>query len=106
MMSSDEFPAITAIAINVLGWVGAGVLVFAYWLVSTQKTIGDSTLYQLMNVLGAALVLTNSLYFGAYPSVAVNAVWIVIGAYALAKARGRSATAAPLPPIDHRSTLR
>ena len=73
-------------AINVLGWVGVVALLFAYWLVSTQKTMGDSRTYQGMNLLGAILVLVNSSYYGAYPSVGVNAAWIAIGAYALVTA--------------------
>jgi len=73
-------------AVNVLGWVGVVALLSAYWLVSTQKAMGDSTTYQSMNLLGAILVLVNSSYYGAYPSVGVNAAWIAIGAYALATA--------------------
>ena len=80
-------------AINVLGWVGVVALLVAYWLVSTQKAAGDSGTYQGMNLLGAVLVLVNSSYYGAYPSVGVNAAWIAIGAYALVKqlptSRGR-----------------
>jgi quercetin dioxygenase-like cupin family protein len=72
-------------AIDVLGWIGAASLLGAYWLVSTQKVTGDSMTYQGMNLLGAILVLLNSLYYGAYPSVGVNAAWIAIGAYALAR---------------------
>ena len=74
-------------AVNVLGWVGVVALLSAYWLVSTRKAIGDSTTYQGLNLLGAILVLLNSSYYGAYPSVGVNAAWIAIGAYALATAR-------------------
>ena len=74
------------LAVNVLGWVGVVALLSAYWLVSTQKASGDSTTYQGMNLLGAILVLLNSSYHGAYPSVGVNAAWIAIGAYALATA--------------------
>jgi len=73
-------------AVNVLGWVGVVALLSAYWLVSTQKAMGDSTTYQGMNLLGAVLVLVNSSYYGAYPSVGVNAAWIAIGAYALVTA--------------------
>ena len=73
------------VAINVLGWIGAAALLSAYWLVSTGQTTGDSRMYQGMNLIGAMLVLANSLYFGAYPSVGVNAAWIAIGAYTLAK---------------------
>ncbi len=72
-------------AINVLGWIGAVALLAAYWLVSTQRVTGNSRTYQGMNLLGATLVLANSLYYGAYPSVGVNAAWIAIGAYAMAK---------------------
>lgn len=73
------------VVVNVLGWIGVVALLSAYWLVSTQKTTGDSRTYQGMNLLGAILVLVNSLYYGAYPSVGVNAAWIAIGAYTLAK---------------------
>ena len=85
------------VAINVLGWVGAAALLSAYWLVSTKKTSGNSRTYQSVNLLGAALVLLNSLYYGAHPSVGVNAAWIAIGAYTLARhvshgtIRGRNA---------------
>ena len=72
-------------AINVFGWVGAGVLLSAYWLVSTRNATGNSGTYQGLNLIGAMLVLMNSLYYGAYPSVGVNAAWIAIGAYTLAK---------------------
>jgi hypothetical protein len=73
------------VAINVLGWIGVAALLYAYWLVSTQKTTGDSTTYQGLNLLGAVLVLVNSLYYGALPSVGVNAAWIAIGAFTLAR---------------------
>jgi hypothetical protein len=73
------------LAINVLGWIGVAALLGAYWLVSTQGATGNSRTYQCMNLVGAALVLVNSLYYGAYPSVGVNAAWIAIGAYTLSK---------------------
>jgi hypothetical protein len=74
--------------IDYVGWLGAVALVAAYWLVSTRRVIGDSGKYQLLNLIGSTLVLINSLAYGAYPSVAVNGLWIAIGVYALA---GRSA---------------
>ena len=52
---------------------------------NTNKSTGNSRTYQGMNLLGATLVLVNSLYYGAYPSVGVNAAWLAIGAYTLAK---------------------
>jgi hypothetical protein len=74
-----------AFALNVSGWIGVAALLAAYWLVSMKKMTGDSRAFQSMNLGGAVLVLMNSLYYGAYPSVGVNAAWIAIGLYTLAK---------------------
>jgi hypothetical protein len=73
--------------IDVMGWVGAILLLLAYALVSSRKLAGDSVRFQLLNLSGGVLLATNSAYHGALPSVAVNAVWIVIGLTALLRAR-------------------
>jgi hypothetical protein len=75
--------------VDLLGWAGAVALLFAYWLVSTRRRDGASTSYQTLNLIGSILVLLNSLYYGAYPSVAVNGVWILIGLYAIRTAATR-----------------
>lgn len=73
--------------IDVLGWSGAGALLIAYALVSLKKLAGDSTAFQLLNVVGSLLLIINTSYHGAYPSAVVNGVWIVIGIVALFHAR-------------------
>ena len=42
--------------------------------------------YQALDLVGGALVLVNSFYHGAMPSVAVNVFWIAIGVFALSRA--------------------
>ena len=75
---------------DILGWVGAALLLLAYALVSIKKLEGDSVAYQLLNLLGSAFLIVNSAYYGAYPSVGVNVVWIGIAAFAIFRAgRGR-----------------
>lgn len=69
--------------INVAGWLGAFLLLLAYALVSTRKLAGDSFSYQILNLLGSGLLLTNAYHFGAYPSVGVNFIWIGIGLYTI-----------------------
>jgi hypothetical protein len=69
--------------IDVIGWIGAAALLAAYGLVSTKKLMGDSLPYQLLNLGGSMLLIVNSLYYGAYPSVGVNVVWIAIALLAL-----------------------
>ena len=41
--------------------------------------------YQMLNLAGGALVLVNSFYHGAMPSVAVNVFWIGIALFALSR---------------------
>ena len=76
--------------IDLAGWLGVVALLAAYGLVSTRRTEGDSIEYQGLNVLGAALLIVNSFYYGAYPSVGINVIWIGIAAYTLGNRRRRS----------------
>jgi hypothetical protein len=71
---------------DILGWVGAGLLLAAYVLVSSKRLEGDSVAYQVLNLAGSALLIANSAYYGAYPSVGVNVVWIGIAALTIARA--------------------
>lgn len=74
--------------IDIVGWVGAAVLLLAYGLVSTRKSEGDSAFYQLLNLAGSALLMMNSFYYGAYPSSGVNIVWIGIALFTLMRRKG------------------
>lgn len=77
------------ILINFLGWSGTALLLVAYYLVSTRRIEGDSVVYQVLNILGALMLISNSAYFGAYPSVGVNVAWIGIALLTLARLRRR-----------------
>ncbi|MGD2166100.1 MAG: hypothetical protein PVH50_11305 [Anaerolineae bacterium] len=76
---------------DILGWVGAALLLGAYALVSTGELEGDSIAYQLLNLLGSALLIANSAYYGAYPSVGVNVLWIGIAAVSIVRVALRRA---------------
>jgi len=80
-----------AIALDVLGWIGALLLLGAYGLVSFRKLAPDSFAYQAMNIVASVLLLANTLYYGAYPSSFVNAVWTVIAVAAIASVVKRNA---------------
>ena len=79
-----------AIALDMLGWIGALLLLGAYGLVSFKKLAPDSLAYQAMNIVASILLLANTLYYGAYPSSFVNAVWTVIAVVAIASVVRRS----------------
>ena len=71
------------ILVDVVGWLGVATLLIAYVLVSTKRIEGDSVIYQVLNLVGAALLIVNSFYYGAFPSVGVNVVWVGIAIYTL-----------------------
>jgi hypothetical protein len=71
------------IAIEVIGWTGAFLILLAYGLLSAGKLDARSRSYQWMNIVGAAAFIVNSGWNGAYPSAVLNVIWIGIGAWAL-----------------------
>ena len=75
------------IAIEVVGWAGALLILAAYALVSARRVEPDSVLYQSLNIAGAAGFIVNGVAHGAMPSAALNVVWIGIGVYALSRRR-------------------
>lgn len=71
------------LAVEVIGWAGALLILVAYALLSAGKLKARSLTYHLMNILGAAGFVVNSGWNGALPSAAMNVIWIGIGIYAL-----------------------
>ena len=84
------------IAVEVVGWGGAVLILLAYLLLSAGRLTGQSLLYQGMNVVGAAGFVINGWWHGALPSAALNVLWLLIGAVAswrILKKRGSSISA-------------
>jgi hypothetical protein len=77
----------TGLAIDGAGWAGAAALLLAYGLVSSGRLTGRSLSFQLLNLFGALGLLANGVWHGAWPSAALNAVWLVIGTTALTRLR-------------------
>ena len=76
-------PSLELILVETVGWIGAALILLAYYLLSHNKVQGQSFAYQCMNLLGAAGVVINSGYHNAIPSLALNAIWFAIAAVAL-----------------------
>ena len=87
------------IFIEVCGWAAACLILGSYSLLSFGRIEARSPAYQWMNILGALGFVINCTWNGAWPSVALNVVWVGIGVSALqrnrrAHARGSSARGA------------
>jgi hypothetical protein len=74
---------------EIIGWAGTGVILIAYFLVSTKKLEPTSKIYQFLNLFGAMGVGINSLLHRALPSVGINLAWMLIAIYALVRSRKR-----------------
>ncbi len=73
----------TKIIIDIVGWIGSIEVILAYGLISYHKITAKSLIYQILNFTGGAFLIINTVYYGAYPSTAINVVWLVIAALAM-----------------------
>jgi len=68
---------------DAIGWLGAAVLLVAYAMVSSRKLEGNSTAYQLLNIVGSLLLAANTIFYRAYPSSFVNLIWTGIAVFSI-----------------------
>jgi hypothetical protein len=69
---------------DAIGWLGAAALLVAYAMVSSRKLEGNSTVYQLLNIIGSILLAANTIFYRAYPSSFVNLIWMGIAVFSIA----------------------
>ncbi len=69
--------------IDVLGWIGAILILLAYALISSKKVEGSSLSYQMLNIFASIFLTINTFYYGAIPSTLVNIIWAIIAAFAI-----------------------
>jgi hypothetical protein len=73
----------SSLFLTLAGWLGALGTVTAYALLTFGKLTSTSATFQSLNIAGAALLCVSATVGQAWPSAAVNAVWIVIGLQAV-----------------------
>jgi len=73
----------TDIFVEIVGWIGAVLVLGAYILVSAGRLSGASPAFQWMNAVGAAFFVLNTWWHGAIPSMVLNIIWSAIGFIAL-----------------------
>jgi hypothetical protein len=82
--------------VEIVGWLGAALILGSYALLTLGKLEAKSIAYQAMNVVGALGFIVNSYWNGAIPSAALNVVWAGIGIAAISgivRARRRASRA-------------
>lgn len=74
------------VAVEAIGWIGTVAIVGAYGLLTTHRVQLQSRSYQWLNLLGSIGLMINGAYNGAYPSMMLNLIWLVLAAYAIVNA--------------------
>ncbi|HEV7612513.1 MAG TPA: hypothetical protein VGO37_11590 [Steroidobacteraceae bacterium] len=69
--------------VEICGWAAALLILGSYGLLSFGRLSARSPIYQWMNILGALGFIINCTWNRAWPSVALNVVWMGIAVYAL-----------------------
>lgn len=72
---------------DIVGWLGTGIVLTAYVLVSTGRIQPKATVYQVANVVAGVGLGLNALVNEAWPLVALNVVWAAVGIYNLTVGR-------------------
>lgn len=70
-------PNVFDLAVIIAGWLGASLLLLAYWLNSSGR-LKMNRRYHLMNLIGAAGIAISTGIVGAYPAMSLNLIWMLI----------------------------
>ncbi len=71
--------------VEIIGWIGAILIVGAYYLNINGKLKSTSSGYIISNLIGGLFFIINTYAHRAYPSVLVNVVWVIIALAAILK---------------------
>ena len=75
--------------VEVIGWIGAVLIIGAYFLNINGRLKSTSLLYIISNLAGGLFFTINTMVHHAYPSMIVNIIWILIAVMALLKKDNR-----------------
>lgn len=70
----------------VVGFIGVGFLIFAYFLIASGKAKGSDIRYHVLNLLGAVFLLYSLMFRWNLPTVIIECIWITISLYGIWRA--------------------
>ncbi|AFK05086.1 hypothetical protein Emtol_3960 [Emticicia oligotrophica DSM 17448] len=72
-----------SLIIEIIGWIGSVLIVGSYFFNIQGKLDAKDIRYILANLIGGICFIINTYAHNAYPSVAVNIVWVIIALAAI-----------------------
>ncbi len=85
------------VAVDILGWAGAAALLLAYALITREPTTAAGHRYLILNLAGSAGLAANGAAHAAWPSMALNLLWLALALNALRRRHARPRAATPGP---------
>ncbi|HTI95341.1 MAG TPA: hypothetical protein VL425_02385 [Rudaea sp.] len=74
---------------DAIGLLGVVLILLAYFLLQAGRVHGNALPYQLLNALGAVLVLVSLLYAFNLSAVLMELAWLLVSIYGIARNRRR-----------------
>ena len=71
---------------NIIGVIGVGLLLMAYFLETAKFIENNGKLYYVMNIFGAALACYASFLIPYLPFVILEGIWTIVSIFGLMKA--------------------
>lgn len=68
-----------------LGWLGSGLQLAGYGLLATGRLTGRHEIMHILNVLGSAGIISMAVALRAWPTAALNLLWIAIAVVAMTR---------------------
>ncbi|MBK8087493.1 MAG: hypothetical protein IPK31_05870 [Chitinophagaceae bacterium] len=70
---------------DLIGTIGVGLILFAYFLSTARLLKPDSKLFYLLNIIGALLACYASYLISYLPFVILEGTWTLVSVYGLMK---------------------
>ena len=70
---------------EIIGWIGTGLIVIAYLLLSTDRIEEDHKSYQFLNLFGAIGVGIHVFQVQAWPALVLQIIWGIVALVSLIK---------------------
>lgn len=74
---------------DVIATIGISILLFAFILNSRKVISADKLLYNILNIIGAALCGYSAYLISFYPFVVLETVWVLVALLALIRSVSR-----------------
>ncbi len=70
---------------DLIGTIGVGLILFAYFLNTSRLLNSDSKLFYLINIIGALLACYASYLIMYLPFIILEGTWVLVSVYGLMK---------------------